>query len=167
METPIQAAPKKSNTGLIIGIVVVVLLCCCCLLVAIGGYGYSRYQAASALSGINSGLPGSTGGTGGSGGGGSTGTVTNIPGIPSGGKGDDAQRSAAYGFVVIAAATDGCSTSSPKADSTKISVSQQPDSSGAWQEEWTVVCDSGSNKTYVVAFPAGDANISEIKVSAK
>lgn len=23
-------APKKSNTGLIIGIVVVVLLCCCC-----------------------------------------------------------------------------------------------------------------------------------------
>jgi hypothetical protein len=32
-------APKKSNTGLIIGIVVVVLLCCCCV-VAIGGWFY-------------------------------------------------------------------------------------------------------------------------------
>jgi hypothetical protein len=28
--------PKKSNTGMIIGIVVVVLLCCCCV-IAIGG----------------------------------------------------------------------------------------------------------------------------------
>jgi hypothetical protein len=31
--------PKKSNTGMIIGIVVVVLLCCCCA-IAIGGYFY-------------------------------------------------------------------------------------------------------------------------------
>jgi hypothetical protein len=29
--------PKKSNTGLIIGIVVVVLLCCCCVF-ALGGW---------------------------------------------------------------------------------------------------------------------------------
>jgi hypothetical protein len=30
-EMPVSPeAPKKSNTGLIIGIVVVVLLCCCC-----------------------------------------------------------------------------------------------------------------------------------------
>jgi hypothetical protein len=31
--------PKKSNTGMIIGIVVVVLLCCCCA-IALGGYFY-------------------------------------------------------------------------------------------------------------------------------
>ena len=37
--TPPTEAPKKSNTGLIIGIVVVVLLCCCCAFVA-GGWFY-------------------------------------------------------------------------------------------------------------------------------
>ena len=31
-ETPVMPeTPKKSNTGLIIGIVVAVLLCCCCV----------------------------------------------------------------------------------------------------------------------------------------
>jgi hypothetical protein len=34
---PMSAQPKKSNTGLIIGIVVVVLLCCCCV-VGVGGW---------------------------------------------------------------------------------------------------------------------------------
>lgn len=29
--SPLPEAPKKSNTGLIIGIVVAVLLCCCCI----------------------------------------------------------------------------------------------------------------------------------------
>jgi hypothetical protein len=37
MPAPDQPAPKKSNTGLIIGIVVVLLLCCCCIL-GIGGW---------------------------------------------------------------------------------------------------------------------------------
>jgi LPS O-antigen subunit length determinant protein (WzzB/FepE family) len=38
IETPVAPeAPKKSNTGLIIGIVVgVVILCCCCAVVIIG-----------------------------------------------------------------------------------------------------------------------------------
>ena len=169
METPIQAAPdapKKSNTGLIIGIVVVVLLCCCCLIVALGGYAYTRYQASvlqinNALStpgAIAPSVPGTSG----------LGTNTNIPGIPSGGKGDDAQRSGAWAFLLTAAAMDGCTTTGNiKADSTKIAVTQQPDSSGAWQEEWTVTCDSGSAKTYVVAFPSGDANVANIKVTAK
>ena len=171
METPIQAAPdapKKSNIGLIIGIVVVVLLCCCCL-IALGGIAYARYQANSTISNINNQLstPGtmpSVPGTGGSG----LGTNTNIPGIPSGGKGDDVQRSSAWAFLLTSAAMDGCTTSGNiKADSTKINVTQQPDSSGAWQEEWTVTCDSGSPKTYVVAFPSGDANAANIKVTAK
>ncbi len=171
METPVQAvpdAPKKSNTGLIIGIVVVVLLCCCCLLIA-GVVAYTRYQAASTFSTINSQLstPGTIPSVPGTGGGG-TGTVTNLPGIPSGGKGDDAQRSAAWAFVLTGAAMDGCSsTGALKPDTTKISVTEQPDSSGAWKEEWTVTCDSGSAKTYVVAFPSGDANVANIKVTAK
>lgn len=37
--TPQVEEPKKSNKGLIIGIVVVVLLCCCCAFVA-GGWFY-------------------------------------------------------------------------------------------------------------------------------
>jgi hypothetical protein len=42
---PIPVTPKKSNTGLIIGIVVVVLLCCCCLL-SVGLYwGYTTYYS--------------------------------------------------------------------------------------------------------------------------
>ena len=42
-EPPIQPAlessPKKTNIGLIIGVVAVVILCCCCLIV-IGGYAF-------------------------------------------------------------------------------------------------------------------------------
>lgn len=34
-----EEQPKKSNTGLVIGIVVAVLLCCCCV-IALGGWFY-------------------------------------------------------------------------------------------------------------------------------
>jgi hypothetical protein len=38
-ETPMTPAePKKSNTGLIIGVVVAVVLCCCCLLAVLGWF---------------------------------------------------------------------------------------------------------------------------------
>jgi hypothetical protein len=33
--TPLPEAPKKSNTGLIIGIVVAVVLCCCCVVAVV------------------------------------------------------------------------------------------------------------------------------------
>jgi hypothetical protein len=39
-------APKKSNTGLIIGVVVVVLLCCCCITAVVGWqYGDTIMQS--------------------------------------------------------------------------------------------------------------------------
>ena len=60
METPtpsatpepasVQPEAKKSNTGMIIGIVVVVLLCCCCVL-AIGGYWFYTMYSAQLLKG--------------------------------------------------------------------------------------------------------------------
>lgn len=34
--TPMPEAPKKNNTGLIIGIVVAIVLCCCCALIVVG-----------------------------------------------------------------------------------------------------------------------------------
>ena len=52
METPITPAPeepKKSNTGLIIGVVTVVVLCCCCIAaVALWQYGDALMQALGA-----------------------------------------------------------------------------------------------------------------------
>ncbi len=33
--TPMPEAPKKSNTGLIIGIVAAVVLCCCCIFLVV------------------------------------------------------------------------------------------------------------------------------------
>ena len=42
---PVPAPAKKSNTGLIIGIVVVVLLCCCCVAAIVGYYAYTMYSA--------------------------------------------------------------------------------------------------------------------------
>ena len=44
---PVPAPAKKSNTGLIIGIVVVVLLCCCCVLAIGGYYAYTIYSVQS------------------------------------------------------------------------------------------------------------------------
>jgi len=167
METPapVNVEPKKSNTGLIIGIVVVVLLCCCCLLIAVGAY-VARTQYGNSLSGFdttfstpdagslssNGSVPGLN-------------TTTNLPGIPSGGKANDVQRSTAWGYVVVAAATDGCS-SSPKADTTTIKVTQDADSSGVWKEEWTVACDDGSKKPYTVTYSPGSGGNTDIKVAA-
>jgi len=43
MSTSPEAAPKKTNTGLVIAIVVVVVLCCCCI--AAGAALYFGYDA--------------------------------------------------------------------------------------------------------------------------
>ena len=163
METPapVSAEPKKSNTALIIGIVVVVLLCCCCLLIAVGAY-VARTQYGNSLSGFATPDAGSLSSNGSVPG---LNTTTNLPGIPSGGKADDVQRSTAWGYVVIAVATDGCS-SSPKADSTTIKVTQDADSNGAWKEQWTVVCDDGSKKPYTVTYTPGSGGSTDVKVAA-
>lgn len=161
METPVQAEPKKSNTGLIIGIVVVVLLCCCCVLL-VGGVLIARSQLSNGLSGLSavpttdSGSTFSNPGSGGS-------TTTNLPGVPSGGKGDDVARTTAWGYVVVAAATDGCSYN-PKASDTEIKVTQDADSSGVWKEEWSVTCDSGSKKAYEVTFTPGSGGVTTVTV---
>jgi len=165
METPapVQAEPKKSNIGLIIGIVVVILLCCCCVLGAGGFYYYRTYS--SALSGANPLTAPSTSGSGTSSGSvPGLGTTSNVPGIPSGGKANDGDRAIAWGYVVTAALTDGCSTS-PNADSTKISVTQQPDASGVWKEQWTVTCDDKSQKPYAVTFTPGSGGTTDVKVA--
>jgi len=52
IETPMPEAPKKSNTGLIIGIVVAVVLCCCCIIGGIVLYQYLGDPLMEALQGL-------------------------------------------------------------------------------------------------------------------
>lgn len=168
METPIQAEPKKSNTGLIIGIVVVVVLCCCCVAL-IGGLAIAGPTIGKTFSSVNKDLkPG----------------ISDFPTlspddfptispdatmpslsdiVPNGGKGDDSQRASAWAYVIVATATDGCSYN-PKASATTIKVTQEADSSGVWAEEWTVTCDDGTKKPYTVTFTPGASGTTEIKV---
>jgi hypothetical protein len=170
METPIQAAPKKSNTGLIIGIVVVVLLCCCCVVVLIVGYSAVTIMGplvGRTFSSINNSLltpmPALPNGR-------ATPDLSGIPTIPpdlipQGGKGDDIQRASAWGYVVVAAATDGCSYN-PKSASTTIKVTQEPDSKGVWKEAWTVTCDDSSKKVYNVTFTPSAGGSTDITVTS-
>lgn len=51
---PLPAEPKKSRTGLIIG-VVVAILCCCCLIGS--GLGYYLYQNGDLMFGTGALLP--------------------------------------------------------------------------------------------------------------
>jgi len=160
--------PKKSNTGLIIGIVVVVLLCCCCI-VAIGVGLYLRSSVGNVYSSINQQLtamppvPAVPSGTS------EPSNNPSAPSIPSnlvpqGGLGDDVLRATTWGYVITAAAVSGCSATD--ASKTTIDVLQKPDSSGAWKEKWTVTCDDGSNKSFDVAFTPSTQAGTDINVTS-
>ena len=175
----ITEPPKKSNTGLLIGIVVAVLLCCCCL---IGGtilvLSVMGPAVNNVFSTINEGLltpvapdsedfpsipelptdeqgnptlPLSPFGYGGL--------------IPQGGLGDDLLRADTWAVIAVAALS-GCAAID--ASQTTIEVVQQPDSSGAWQEKWTVVCDDGTKKSFDVTFtPSAQGGIDISVTSSK
>jgi len=170
--------PKKSNTGLIIGIVVAVLLCCCCLIVAGGGFYLSRRASSAvnekltAMPGLLTSMPGeiltsipemTTPEP-------SSPDATNVPSdstipadaIPQGGLGDEIQRAQAWTYSVLAVVTSGCNV--PVAKDTKIEVTQQPDSAGVWKERWTVACDGASAVAVDVTFTPSSNGITDIKV---
>ncbi|MGC1376844.1 MAG: hypothetical protein WA821_11495 [Anaerolineales bacterium] len=164
METPVQAEPKKSNTGLIIGIggIVAALLCCCLvfIIVVIAAVTIMGPLVGKVYSTINNSLltpvndfPVNPG-------------LTQIPSgvIPQGGLGDQIQRASAWGYVMVTAARDGCTMNNPSASDIQIKVKQKPDSQGAWVEEWTVACDGGSRKTYTVTFTPKGNGETDIKV---
>ena len=139
--------PRKNNTTLIIVVVVVVVLLCCCL-IGVGGYVYSRYVAGKALSDFNSQM--STAMPGGS-----------VPGglpsgsVPTGGLANDVTRAEAWSYA-IAAIVPSNQTCVPAPATTTISVTQQPDASGAWTERWTVDCGGGTTIPVDIAYaPAG------------
>ena len=154
--TPVEApATKKNNLPIIIGVAVAVILCCCCLL-AVGGYAYSRYAAAKALSGINSQIPSGSSVPGGSSApSGSSGSTAGT--VPTGGLGDEITRTTAWGYALAAIVQkDPTSCQMPDAGSTTIDVTQKPDSSGAWQERWNVACGGSVTIPVDISFtPAG------------
>lgn len=164
-ETPIQPvyepAPKKTNTGLIIGIAATAVLCCCCVL----GAGFLALTVMgpavnNVFSTINEdlltpaapdsedfpALPTDEYG------------LPQIPEspygydnfIPQGGLGDEILRADTWVNVLTAAALSGCAASDPS--KTTIEVIQQPNSEGMWKEKWTVTCDGGAKKSFDVTF---------------
>lgn len=170
VEPPIQPAlessPKKTNIGLIIGVVAVIILCCCCLIV-IGGYAFFSVSRAvgSTYSSIEIMLtPGAEGFE-------DFPPIPEIPTspndeygipelpaspygyddfIPQGGLGDEVLRADTWGYVIVTAAMTGCVATD--ASKTSIEVIQQPDADGMWKEKWTVTCDDGTKKSFDVTF---------------
>lgn len=140
---PETAAPKN-NRNTIIAVVVAVVLCCCCVITAVGGYyGYQTYVAAQqAVEDIqNLDIP------------------TDVPGIPdfdtsgeipAGGLADDETRIVAWASVQLVGIMSECT--SPTVEGTTISVTQQPDASGTWREEWNVNCGDGTFKAFPLLF---------------
>lgn len=174
MEPSLQPEPQKSNKGLMIGvggIAIVVLLCCCLSIVVIAALTIMGPVIGNVFSSINnslltpsvpdfSNLP-------------ATPDLSDIPTlssnpsdlVPQGGKGDEIQRASAWAQVILSTSLDGCSYN-PTPSDTKIEVTQEPDSSGVWKEQWTVVCDDGSKKPYDVTFTPTAGGGADINVTS-
>lgn len=164
--TPVEQ-PKKSNIPLIIGIVVAVLLCCCCLVIAgvvlfmgpmVGNVYSSVNQQLTAMPEIPS-MPDGTS---------EPSDDPTIPGLPSdvipqGGLGDDVLRANTWAYVIIVAATDGCST--PNAADTAITVTQKQDAGGVWKERWLVACDGSKSVPVDVTFTPSASGGTDINVT--
>ncbi len=175
------AQPKKSNVGLIIGIVVAVLLCCCCIVVVAGGL-YMRSQVNNVYSSINEQLtalpenlpsvpemtqePSSPDATSEPGSSESPTSPSDLgipaDAIPQGGLGDEVQRSQAWAFSMLTIMTSGCNV--PVAKDTTIEVTQQPDSSGMWKEQWTIACQGGSPVKVDVTYTPSSNGVTDVKV---
>jgi hypothetical protein len=164
METPAQTEPKKSNTGLMVGIgIAVFLVLCCCCLVVIGAVSFGMLPL------VRSGpssfptpafdfdfeTPDAD----------SFNAPSSNQFVPEGGRGDLLLRTDTWGFVMIASSAFDCSDN-PSAADTTITITQQPDALGIWEEEWTVTCDNGSKKAFDVTFTPSEGGGTDISVKA-
>lgn len=168
--TPFEK-PKKSNTGLIIGIVVAVILCCCCAIIigAVVALGPTIGNVFSSVNDLQKQLtampeipiaPLAPEGT-------AEPSSPMIPTIspdviPQGGLGDDVLRAQAWAYSLFLVATSGCT--SPVAKDTTIEVISKPDSSGAWQEKWTIACDGASPVPVDITFTPSSSGGTDISV---
>src|SRR5687768_4933709 len=163
METPAQTEPKKSSTGLMIGIgIAIFLVLCCCCLVVIGALAFGVFPLVRSESSLPTPAfdfdfetpdPDSFD------------APSSNQLVPEGGRGDLLLRTDTWGFVMIASATFDCSDY-PSAADTTITITQQPDALGIWEEEWTVPCDDGSEQSFDVTFTPSEGGGTDISVKA-
>lgn len=149
-----QTEPPKSNRNVIIGVVVALVLCCCCVVTGVGGYySYQAYVTAQQAVEDFDNFPIPT-------------DVPFVPGdpnatpgspnfdtsgeVPEGGLADQETRVFAWASVQLIGIMSGCNT--PTVEGTTITVSQDPDASGVWREDWNVNCGDGTSKTFPVKF---------------
>lgn len=158
-DTPESQPQQKSNRNVIIAIVVAVILCCSCLTFSVAGYyGYQAYAATPTAINqfeIPTDIP----------------LVPNDPASPSipvpsfdssdapqGGLTDPTTRVTTWTTLQLIASFSGCAT--PTAEGSTITILQEPDSSGAWIEEWNVSCGDGSSQPFKVTFTPENGGVS-------
>ena len=165
------AAPApRSNTALIIVVAIVVVVVGLCL-IGVGAFAYSRYVAAgNALPGmsgqvataVSTGSPASS----------LPSDATAAPVLqsgsssttPSGGLGDEITRTMGWGRALSAIfQANPTSCQAPDAANTSIEVTQQPDSSGVWQERWNVACGNSTSIPVDMTFTPTSGGIFNIK----
>lgn len=170
MENPASQFPtaqpqKKFPTGLVIGIVAIVL-CCCCVIIVLAGLTIMGPLVSNVFSTINQDLgnpqipevPDFSEGT----------PLPGMPELPSdlipqGGRGDEILRADTWGQVLLAAMLSDCAT--PNAAETVITVTSEPDASGAWQELWSVSCGAGETVPVEVDFTPSASGGTDISVT--
>jgi len=96
-------------------------------------------------------------------------TGSNTGTIPSGGLGDEITRATAWGSAITAILqVDPSSCISPDGAQTTILVTHKKNSSGAWQERWTVACDGASSIPVDMTFtPSGGSQFTVKATVAK
>jgi hypothetical protein len=160
--------PKKFPTGLVIGIVAIVLCCCCVILVLVGltlmGPVVSNVFSTINQDLENPGMPNLPDVP-------AVPSMTEIPGmptlspdaVPQGGRGSDLLRADTWAQVLLAVMLkDPTGCTAPSAAETAISITQEPDSSGVWQEQWVVACGEGKTVPVDITFtpnPNGGTDI--------
>lgn len=167
METNQVPQPgPKNNQKTILYIAIAVLLCCCCVGTAAGGYyGYQAYVAAQQVMEdvqdfeIPTDVPFVPLDPG------STETAPNFDTsgeVPEGGLSDEETRFIAWASVQLVGIMSGCTT--PTVEGTTITVTQQPDASGQWREEWNVNCGDGTFKAFPLVFTPDSSGFVNVEV---
>jgi len=154
------ASASKMSTGALISVVVIVLVVIGCCVIGVGAFAYSRYVAAgNALPGMSGQIAtATTGGLSGTTVAPASSSGSSASTVPTGGLGDETTRATAWAYALTAILqANPTSCTAPDASNTTIEVTQQPDSSGAWQERWAVACGSGTSIPVDITFsPTGN-----------
>ena len=157
METnrPVPEGTTRTNWTPLIIIAAVIVLCCCCVMIAVVGiYSFLTIQSIDTqeLSPFEITVPAIPD---------DSEQPTEEPGSelpqdfdagdpPEGGLGNDTLRNDVWQDVAYEAKGRGCDR--PIAEDSTIEVVHEPDTTGVWVEQWTVVCRSGDSYDYEVEY---------------